>query len=126
MELSFVCPALKGIAKKESQCTVAQCTHTSCVEFRTKVWLAPFDFGIMQAVVVQFHPALEDPSFLEIKIRLVREAGEANAWRRINKAFLNQLRKQLLVWRSLDEEAQENYKKIMDAAEKDKGGKAEP
>ena len=125
IDLYFVCPALKGIAEKGSQCTDAQCAHKSCVEFRTKVWLAPFDFGIMQRVVVQFHPSLENPSFLEIKIQLVREAGEANAWRRINKAFLNQLRKQLLVWRSLDEETQENYKKVLDAADKDKEGKTE-
>jgi len=84
------------------------------------VWLAPFDFGIMQRVDVQFRPATEDPGFLEIKIRLVREAGEANAWRRMNKTFINQLRKQLLVWRSLDEVAQGRYEGVLDAEQKDK------
>ena len=42
-----------------------------------------------------------------------REAGEANAWKRINKAFLNDLRKQLLVWRSLDDEAQSYFAKLL-------------
>jgi hypothetical protein len=44
---------------------------------------------------------------------LKREAGEANAWKRINKAFLNDLRKQLLIWRSLDGEAQNYYAKLL-------------
>ncbi len=75
----------------------------------------------MQGVDVQFCPAAEDPGFLEIKIRLVREAGEANAWRRINKGFLNELRKQLLVWRSLDEIAQDHYERALDLTLKEKG-----
>jgi cell division protein FtsX len=67
-----------------------------------RVWLAPFDFGIMQRVAIGFHPTAENPDFLEIRLGLTREAGEANAWGRINRAFVNDLRKQLLVWRSLD------------------------
>ncbi|MBW2341892.1 MAG: hypothetical protein JRF50_16365 [Deltaproteobacteria bacterium] len=62
----------------------------------------------------------EDQEFLEIKVLLVREAGEANAWRRINKAFINQLRKQLLMWRSLDEVARARYERALDAAQKGK------
>jgi hypothetical protein len=114
IELAFVCPVLLRIAETGSRCTESDCKNEACMEFRTRVWLAPFDFGIMQRVDVRFYPSIEDPSFLEITVRLVREAGEANAWRRINKAFLNQLRKQLLIWRSLDEEAQSRYIKVLD------------
>ena len=56
----------------------------------------------MQQVEIQFCPSAEEAGFLEIKVRLTRLAGEANAWRRINKPFLHALRKQLLMWRSLD------------------------
>jgi hypothetical protein len=73
-----------------------------CTRLTSRVWLAPFDFGIMQRVDIRFYPTAEDPAYLEIRLRLTREAGEANAWGRINRTFVNDLRKQLLVWRSLD------------------------
>jgi hypothetical protein len=76
--------------------------------------LAPFDFGVNQLARLTFCPAAEDPDYLEIEVRVRREAGEANAWKRINKAFLNDLRKQLLVWRSLDDQAQTHYAKLLE------------
>ncbi len=71
-------------------------------ELTSRVWLAPFDFGIMQQVTIAFRPAPEETGFYEIHVDLIREAGEVNAWGRINKAFVNDLRKQLLIWRSMD------------------------
>jgi hypothetical protein len=82
---------------------------TQCVHLRAKVWLAPFDFGIMQWVDIQFCPAREGPEFLEIKVTINRRAGEVTLWHRVNKSFLNALRKQLLVWRSLDNEGHHLY-----------------
>jgi hypothetical protein len=38
-----------------------------------------------------------------------RKAGEIGLWQRVNKSFINGLRKQVLVWRSLDSEAQRAY-----------------
>ncbi len=96
-------------------CPQAVCEYDNCLHMRTKVWLAPFDFGIMQKVDIRFCPAEDDPGFLEIRISLARQAGEANAWKRINKAFLNQFRKQLLVWRSLNIEAQMHYKQVFES-----------
>ncbi len=87
----------------------------------TDVWLAPFDFGIMQKVAVAFCRSAEDPGYLEIRILLERISGEANAWRRINKAFLHELRKTLLVWRSLDAASKEHYENLI-AAEGEKRG----
>jgi hypothetical protein len=74
-----------------------------------RVWLAPFDFGIMQQVDIFFTPAKEESGFLTIGIKLTRQSGEANAWGRINRAFVNELRKQLLVWRSMDVETKKSY-----------------
>ncbi len=56
----------------------------------------------MQHVAIAFRPAPNEPGFCEIHADLTREAGEVNAWGRINKAFINDLRKQLLIWRSMD------------------------
>ena len=85
----------------------------TCLHLKMKIWLAPFDFGIMQWIDVQFCPAFEERDFLEIKMRIVRESGEANAWRRVNMIFLRALRKQLLVWRSLDRDSHERYAKLL-------------
>lgn len=82
---------------------------TRCVHLRAKVWLAPFDFGIMQWVDIRFCPAKEGTEFLEICVSIQRRAGEIALWQRINQPFINALRKQLLVWRSLDREAHEVY-----------------
>ena len=65
--------------------------------------------GIKQRVVLHFVPALSNPGFMEIRVELVRLAGEEGMWKRLNKGFLNDLRKQLLIWRSLDEEARLSY-----------------
>ncbi len=73
-----------------------------CVHLQARVWLAPFDFGIMQLVDLQFYPARDNPAFLEVKMTIHRESGEESQWRRINKMFIHQLRKQLLIWRSMD------------------------
>jgi hypothetical protein len=75
---------------------------TAGFQLTSRAWLAPFDFGIMQQVVIATSPAPEEIGFFEIQVDLIREAGEVNAWGRINKAFVNDLRKQLLIWRSMD------------------------
>ncbi len=76
-----------------------------CTNIRAKVWLAPFDFGIMQWVDIQFYPVEGDSSYLEIKATMERRAGEEQLWHRINTSFLHDLRKQLLVWRSIDDDS---------------------
>ena len=81
----------------------------ACLRLKARVWLAPFDFGIMQRVQIVFCPSEENEGFLEIRVFMVRETGEANSWKRINKAFINALRKQLLIWRSLDDETRRDY-----------------
>jgi hypothetical protein len=86
---------------------------TECVHLRAKVWLAPFDFGIMQWVDIQFCPAREGPDFLEITVTMHRRAGEVTLWQRVNRAFLNALRKQLLAWRSLDDEGHRLYAELL-------------
>jgi len=74
-----------------------------CTYIRSKVWLAPFDFGIMQWVDVQFCPVEDNTDYLEIKVTMERRSGEEQVWQRINTSFLHDLRKQLLVWRSIDD-----------------------
>lgn len=74
-----------------------------------RVWLAPFDFGIRQSVRLVFRPSESYPGFREILVRIDREAGEHKIWQNQNKVFLNELRKQLLVWRSLEDSMRDAY-----------------
>ena len=85
-----------------------------CLHIRAKVWLAPFDFGILQWVDLRFCHAQEGDDFLEISVTLTRMAGEFGVWRRVNSAFIHTLRKQLLVWRSLDQEGHVQYAHVLD------------
>jgi len=113
----FICPVGPITVKPGTACTADVCCWDACLRLHTNVWLAPFDFGIMQQIEVQFCPAEAEAGFLEIKIRLARKSGEANAWRRINKTFLHALRKQLLIWRSLDAESRDYFEKLILTAE---------
>lgn len=99
VEVVFACETVEEVSilvgGKEPQC---------CQHITTKMWLAPFDFGIMQQVDIQFCPAPGMENYLEIKATITRQAGEAGIWHRLNNTFLHAVRKQLLVWRSIDDE----------------------
>ena len=126
IDLAFVCPLTPVTLQRNAQCKDGSCCSDACLNLQSKVWLAPFDFGIMQDIEVQFCPAEGETDFLEIRIRLTRESGEANAWHRINKAFLHSVRKQLLVWRSLDDESRTHYeRRLMTAQERTRPASSE-
>jgi len=90
----------------------------SRVHLQARVWLAPFDFGIMQRVDIHFVEAPGSPEFLAIQLKIHRESGEKGQWLRINKMFIHQLRKQLLIWRSMDQsvhgELSKDYREILE------------
>ncbi|MFP4348461.1 MAG: FtsX-like permease family protein [Desulfococcaceae bacterium] len=115
IETAFLCPVVPGMKSVQENCNEETGDPPACIQLQARVWLAPFDFGIMQQVVIYFCASDENECFLEVNVRLVRETGEANAWKRINKAFLNDLRKQLLIWRSLDRVAHQEYAALLTA-----------
>lgn len=80
-----------------------------CFIMNLKAWLAPFDFGVRQKAKLIFCPSEIYVGFKQITVILTREAGEQMVWRNLNKRFLDGLRKQLLIWRSLDDDARREY-----------------
>jgi hypothetical protein len=115
--LAFVCETAPRMTAARADCPEDACEYDACLHLTSQVWLAPFDFGITQKVDLRFKPATEEPGLLEIQISLIRDSGEANAWLRINKTFLLEIRKQLLIWRSLDASRKIYYEQILvDAA----------
>jgi hypothetical protein len=73
-----------------------------------KVWLAPYDLGISQSVRLEATPTGEYGIY-KIGVVLTRESGDVASWRRINRGFLNLLRKRFLVWRTLGPEIKHEY-----------------
>ncbi|MBA3684997.1 MAG: ABC transporter permease, partial [Planctomycetes bacterium] len=74
-----------------------------------KVWLAPFDLGISQNLLLEALPT-DVRAIFAVRLRLDLLSGQRAAWRRTNIAFLKDLRQQFLVWRTLSPEAMDRYR----------------
>jgi hypothetical protein len=116
VHLDFTCETAPRLGDTTDDCPQEACELPDCLHLTTQVWLAPFDFGIMQRVEFKFRPSPDQPGFLEIHVRLIRESGESHIWHRINKGFLHDVRRQLLIWRSLDDDAKALYEARLDEA----------
>ena len=73
------------------------------------IWLAPFDLGVSQHVTVQAMPEAEH-NIYAVGLQIKRLSGEDASWRRVNQRFMNVIRKQFLIWRTVDAEAKEGYR----------------
>lgn len=80
----------------------------SALRLSFSAWLAPYDLGVYQKVAVTTEPADEE-GFDIATVAINRESGELAAWRRNNLTFLNQIRKQLLIWRAIGPRGREKY-----------------
>jgi len=84
-------------------------------------WVAPFDLGVSQRVRLKSIPTDMQDVF-EIMLHLERVSGDVSSWRRVNRRFLNTLRKQFLIWRTLRAEERDRYLHLTPAAEAAGGG----
>ncbi|MEM1506625.1 MAG: FtsX-like permease family protein [Candidatus Bathyarchaeia archaeon] len=90
------------------------CRETKMMETEDKhvlttiVRLAPFDAGIEQEVSIIGSPLKGDVYSFAIKIRRIQ--GIESIWITSNYRFIDDLRKQFLIWRSLDRKDKEKYK----------------
>ncbi len=73
-----------------------------------KTWLAPYDLGISQDVKLDAVPTGEH-NIYRVEVTLHRVSGDVASWRRINRGFLNVLRKRFLVWRTIGRDEKQNY-----------------
>jgi len=73
------------------------------------IWLAPFDLGVSQHVVFTAKPEVEH-NIYAVTLKIQRLSGEDASWRRVNQRFMNVIRKQFLIWRTVDAEAKEDYR----------------
>jgi len=71
-------------------------------------WLAPYDLGISQEVELSAIPTGEH-NIYKIEVIINRLSGDVASWKRINRGFLNVLRKRFLVWRTIPPELKHQY-----------------
>jgi hypothetical protein len=79
--------------------------------FQATVALAPFDLGINQRFALLSQPS-EIEGIDEVRILIYRISGANGDWRRANRVFINDLRKQLLIWRSLPDDVMDKYRQM--------------
>jgi hypothetical protein len=72
--------------------------HTNII-LESDVWVAPLDMGISQEVKIAAVPDEEEPEITYLYFTIIRKSGEFATWHRMNRGFLKDLRKQLLIWR---------------------------
>jgi hypothetical protein len=68
----------------------------------TKIWIFPLELGVSQNMIIETVP-IEDPGVFEVKFLIKRLSGETTTWNRMNRGFLDGIRKQFLTWRTVDE-----------------------
>ena len=71
-------------------------------------WL-PYDLGISQQVRLQATPTGEHHIY-KIETHIERLSGDVASWQRMNRKFLNVLRKRFLVWRTLSSVIRQEYR----------------
>jgi hypothetical protein len=67
----------------------------------SSVWLAPYDLGVSQVIRFEAVPTGEHHIFA-MALTIDRLSGDAASWRRVNQGFVNALRKQFLIWRTVE------------------------
>ena len=74
-----------------------------------RTWLAPYDLGISQQVRLLATPTGEHHIY-KIETHIERlSGGDVASWQRMNRKFLNVLRKRFLVWRTLAPGIRQGY-----------------
>ncbi len=73
-----------------------------------RIWLTPYDLGVIQIMRLAIHPG-ESPHVFDVHLELTREAGNPATWRRLNRPFLINIRKQFLLWRNISPQQTGKY-----------------
>ncbi|HUO08441.1 MAG TPA: ABC transporter permease [Phycisphaerae bacterium] len=73
-----------------------------------RIWLAPYDLGVIQTMRLSIHPT-DQHNVFDVHVEMTREAGNPGTWRRLNRPFLIDIRKQFLLWRNLSHDLMQDY-----------------
>lgn len=80
----------------------------------SRIATTPFDLGVTEDFSLSSFPS-EIPGVDEVRIAIRRRSGTDGDWRRTNRPFIANLRKQFLLWRALPAATMEIYRKRTEA-----------
>lgn len=83
---------------------------------RATIWLQPFDQGISQKFEITARPS-DIPEVCDVHLDIERLSGPPAAWRRSNTLFLEDMRSQFLLWRTLEADVREHYLTLAEEVE---------
>jgi hypothetical protein len=75
-------------------------------------WLAPYDLGVSQHVELHTVPSKDMERYMELRLYAKRHSGEIGGWMRTNRPFLNDFRKQFLLWKTFPKLDRERFIKL--------------
>jgi hypothetical protein len=81
---------------------------TPALAIQARMWLAPYDLDVAQEFEMRIQPTATEGIF-EVRIRLLRTSGSEEAWLRTNYGFLDEVRRQFLLWRNLEGETRQRF-----------------
>jgi ABC-type antimicrobial peptide transport system permease subunit len=73
------------------------------------MWLAPYDLGVAQHVEFKTTLAMKEQNIYAVFVSILRNDGDQNNWKKLNKGFLTILRKQFLIWRTVPAKVKEEF-----------------
>ena len=73
-------------------------------------WLAPFDMGVSQFLQLDFVPGDSSHGIYIVEVFIQRLSGQDTYWQRVNQRFMNTLRKQFLLWHTMDSASREYHR----------------
>jgi len=80
----------------------------STVSITARVQLAPYEQGIRQDIVLAITKSITEQRHL-VSLNLRRVSGSVDSWVRFNYPFIDEMRKQMLVWSLLTPEEENRY-----------------
>ncbi len=117
--LAFIKRVFENMGEKDSACGYAYESSTRTEKTRSgkvyilylKMHLAPYDLGVNQQVEISMVPT-NVAGIYHLQVELIRLTGDIPSWSRGNQAFIPVLRKQCLVWRSLQQNIRSEHEEL--------------
>ena len=73
-----------------------------------RTFIAPYDLGVATAFRVRVRPTTQ-PNIFRVRFSLTRQAGDMTSYRRAAQRYIDLLRRQFLVWRTLEPPEKQKY-----------------
>jgi len=80
------------------------------MQLSSTIHIAPYDMGIYQDFIVEVSSV--DATRYNVTLRIGRKSGVQDIWIKSNKTFIDMIRKQILIWRTLRPSEKEIYDKM--------------